>query len=273
MCRACPIRFVSREGLGHQHSVKVIAAAITTYLMGASLRKTASSIQWEFGVPTTVSTQTISQWVKTYTSGAVQEMVNHKASTSGCWMVYHMCCSAGDAVVVVDQGTRYILAACFRFPWDVEMVREVIHKALASTPRRERLFSCVFETDDLNQNQIKEANRVMLRSLPPVEPIAFWESDSHAWLMGCIDRNLPDWGGAPPHRGRFRSIDAAQRCLDGAVIMLQLFQKAGRIRRSNTRSDGKCPCSIWKLARRRKEGFQGSRITSHRSLDGYRNFI
>ena len=226
-CQDCRAQFVSREGLDHHFPVEVIAAAVGTYHQGASYRETARCLEDWFEIHSAVSTQTVHQWVRRYTDAAVREVRRLRTFPGEEWMVYHMWCSAGHSWMVIDLETYYILAAGFRFAWDVEAVREVLRGALAAAAwPRERVVSCVFRLSDfygLDAVLIKGVNAVTRQELPRAAYVESEDRLDPEWAQGQVYHYLPDWGGAPDHRGRFGSIEAGQRCLDAAVIGYNFF--------------------------------------------------
>ena len=76
---------------------------------------------------------TIYEWVRDYTTGAVAEMENHKAKTSGHWVADEMAVDVGGKKVynwnVIDSGTRYIPATHLSPYRDAHAARAVMRKA------------------------------------------------------------------------------------------------------------------------------------------------
>ena len=228
-CQEGGHQFKSPEGLGHHFPVEVVALAIHGYYWGMSYREIARALEFYGYTSTTISSQTPHHWVKRYIDRAIREIVGHRAVTGGHWVVVLMPYLAGDGWFVVDSDTGYILSAHFSFGWHAQAAREVIRKALAAAGPRESVISCIYRLCDvgcLTEGQSKYDKRIkaaIRRELPNATQAVSEEGVDPDDLKVRVENYLPAWANETDKRGRFRKIEAGQRCLNGGVIMYNFF--------------------------------------------------
>ena len=158
-CKACKKDFHAKgTAVGKRFPPEQVGAAIRMFYSGMSYKQIAEAMERMYEIPEP-SKRTIYNWVKEYTTKAVEHMEHHKAEVGDEWVVDEMMVKVGGQQLwnwnVMDSKTRYILASHLSLRRDAREARNVLRKArdnAASGPkeiRTDRLKSYISAVDDV----------------------------------------------------------------------------------------------------------------------------
>ena len=134
-CNACKKKFrADGQAKGRKFDDELIGATIFEYYQGISIRNSARSIGYRYGIPRP-STDTIYQWIKDYTEAATYAIRDVKAHTGDRWVADEMVIDVDGQNVyhwnVMDRDTRFLLASHVSKGRGEEDAIQVFKKALA----------------------------------------------------------------------------------------------------------------------------------------------
>ena len=118
---------------GRRMDPELVGSAIRDYFTGKSYKQIAEGLKEEYDLKKEPSKATIYEWVRDYTSKAVDQMKGHKAKTGGHWVADEMQVKVGGKPMwlwnVMDSETRYILASHLTPRRDAQAASVVMRKA------------------------------------------------------------------------------------------------------------------------------------------------
>ena len=202
---------------GGAWDAELMGSAIRDFYTGKSYKQIAEGLKDEYDIPEP-SKATIYEWVRDYTTEAVDEMKDHKATTGGHWVADELQVDVGGEKVwlwnVMDSETRYVLATHLTPRRDAQAARVVLRKAALVADKPPKTI-----TTDKLRSYIKPIKDV----LPETKHI---ESQG---ITADINNNLSE-----RLQGTFRdriktlrgldSIESGQRYLDGWALTYNLFR-------------------------------------------------
>ena len=218
-CKGCRKQFNDTGALhGHRVPTNQVGAAIDMFYSGMSYKQIAEMMAKTFDIPEP-SKRAIYEWVKDYTDGAVAEMTQHPAHTSGKWVADEMQVKVGGEQLwnwnVMDGETRYVLASHLSPNRDKRAAVAVMRKAAEASAEPPKSI----KTDKLGsytgaiKDVFPEALHIQSQGIR-----AFTNNNRSERLQGTFRQREKTLRGLD-------SLETGQRYLDGWVIDYNLFRE------------------------------------------------
>ena len=162
-CKTCKKAFrAGGKAQGRRMDAKLMGSAIRDFYTGKSYKQIAEWLKEEYDLEKEPSKATVYEWVRDYTTKAVQELEGHKAKTGGHWVADEMAVTVNgykDKLrlwSVMDSETRYILASHLTSSHDANAARAVLRKAIAAADKPPNTI-----TTDKHRSYIKPIKELM----------------------------------------------------------------------------------------------------------------
>ena len=198
---------------------ELMGAAIQDYYDGKSYKKITEALEKEYDIPEP-SKATVYEWVRDYTTEAVEEMKDHPAKTGGGnWVADEMYLDVKGKKAylwdIMDKDTRYILASHLSYRRDATAARAMLRKALVAS-------------DGPPKSITTDKWRAYLKPIKDIVPEA--KHIQSQGLTAEINNNMSErlqgtYRDREKTLRRLESIESGQRYLDGWTLNYNLFRK------------------------------------------------
>jgi transposase-like protein len=235
-CRNCNRQYRSEDGVGlhgQRYPPEIIAGALELFYGGPiTYRQTATTLDKRLSIDIpTISAKTVYQWVKVYTEVAFRTMTALRAETGGHWVIEQVWNPAvGCGGWTVSEGdTGYVLATLFCRDSGYEYVTPLLRNAVEACGTHD-VDACTFRTNRLmasGKSYTRKVTTSIIRHLPEAQEVAVERID----IQSSPETGVRTFGQFEPwvwdRFRRLRSLESAQRFLDGLTVVHNVFEKPG----------------------------------------------
>ena len=219
-CKSCGKKFrANGKAEGRKYDAELVGATIRDFFMGLSLKQLAESIEDRYDI-NEPSKSTLYRWVSEYTDDAQYALRDVKAKASKHWVADEMWMQVGGINVyywiVMDRGSRYILAAHLSPRHDKETATKVMQQALDSAER---------PPDKITTDHLSSYRDAIKTVFPPTTKHIESQGITHFINNNLAERVNNTYRAREKTLRGMWSLESGQHLLDGFTITYNHFRK------------------------------------------------